>query len=88
MNTPSQTDAASTSIIVLLSSAQKQAIDSLVHKMEEGGAIMAQVYGDGMRVTVLSKQQTESVRNALGTPDTGLHTSVFRDHEAYNKGQA
>lgn len=48
----------------------------------EGGAIMAQVYADGIRMSVLSPEDCVAVAKALGTPIRGLQKSAFQEPEA------
>lgn len=68
---------------IVTNHAHRSLIEDLERKhLEEGGAIFAQVYHDGMRVRVLTPQQTAELNEAftrvLGEkPDSALRRSAF-----------
>lgn len=68
---------------IVTNQAQRDLIESLERKhLEEGGSIFAQVYHDGLRVRVLTPQQTtelaEAFSRVLGQPlSSALKRSAF-----------
>ena len=64
---------------------QRKAIAALQREhLEDGGALFAQAYPDGVRIRVLTKEQSDVVRKAfaqaLGTPDVRrMGFSAFSD---------
>ena len=53
-------------IIVPITKKQHEVIDPILRSMEGGQALMAQVYGDGMRLKVLTIEQTLAIGKILG----------------------
>ena len=73
---------------VITTPQQQQVIEDLENKhLEEGGSILAQVFHDGLRVRVLTPQQTqelaEHMAKALGQPVSGRFS-----HSVFDKGGA
>lgn len=71
------------SVTVITTPQQRKLIEELEQKhLEEGGSILAQVFHDGLRVKVLTYQQTcdlsDAISKALGTQqDSRIVRSVF-----------
>lgn len=70
--------------IVVTTPQQRKVIEELERKhLEDGGSMLAQVYHDGLRLRVLTRQQTSELRSviekALGqtAPPKNLHISAF-----------
>lgn len=53
-------------IIVPITKKQREVIDPILSSMKGGQALMAQVYGDGMRLKVLTIEQTLAIGKILG----------------------
>ena len=72
-----------TSTTLITSLQQQKVIEDLERKhLEEGGSILAQVFHDGLRLKVLTPQQTrdlsDAISKALGTKhDSRIVRSVF-----------
>lgn len=55
-----------TSFTLALSQEQSEAMQDTLNAIGPGESVIAQVYGDGMRVKLLTKEQTDAVRNVTG----------------------
>ena len=55
-----------TSFTLALTHAQSAAMQDTLNAIGPGESVIAQVYGDGMRVKLLTKEQTDAVRKVTG----------------------
>lgn len=69
--------------IVVTTPQQRKVIEELERKhLEDGGSMLAQVFHDGLRLRVLTRQQASELRSAIEkalgqTLPKSLHTSAF-----------
>lgn len=65
--------------VIDLTPLQRAQIDSTLKNVRPGEAVIAQMYGDGMRVKLLTPEQVDAVRRITGSEDNKLeHNSAYK----------
>lgn len=64
------------SLIIPLTDEQLDLLRPLIETAEEGGAVFAQLYMDGMRVNVFNAATAKAVADAIGTADGSIASSA------------